>query len=225
MIDPEFWSDETVGKWSSEAKLFYIALWNFSDDKGRFKAHPYLLKSQIFPYNSEVDVEALKDEIGDKVLWYMDSGSQYGFVRNFLKYQRIDKPSPSRLPAPQETVVEDSSNTQGTLPPNISKEKRSKYFVDLVTRWNVIPGIKPVKRVTGGLETRVASRLREYPDQAWWDALFAQVAASDWLSGRNRQGWCATLDWVLGPKNLEKILAGNYDNRSNPQARPDRVPT
>jgi hypothetical protein len=129
IIDPEFWSDEEIGQWSYEARLFYIGLWNFADDVGRFKAHPQLLKSQIFPYDQKFNIENLKKELNHKIQWYEVDSLQYGFIRNFLKHQRIDKPSDSKLPKPP-LFVDNSSNNQGTLPPNIrevniSKEKRS----------------------------------------------------------------------------------------------------
>ena len=126
IIDPTFWEDEEIGlKWPPLARLFYIGLWNFADDEGRIKAHPALLKSQIFPYERKVDIEKLKKIVSSKVQWYEVSGSQYGFVRNFLKHQRIDRPTPSKLPAPP-PFDEPSSNPQRDVLPNISKEKLSK---------------------------------------------------------------------------------------------------
>lgn len=122
IIDPEFWSDEEIGFWSHAARLFYIGLWNFSDDEGRFKAHSALLKSQIFPYDSEIDIETLKSEISGKIDWYEVGGCQYGHLRNFLKHQRIDKPSPSKLPK----FDDHSKSLPRTLPPKLSKEKLSK---------------------------------------------------------------------------------------------------
>jgi hypothetical protein len=125
MIDPEFWSDEEIGKWSFQARLFYIGLWNFADDTGRFKAANALLKAQIFPYENKIDIEKLKKELNHKIQWYEVEELQYGYIRNFLKYQRIDKPTASKLPVPPQ--FDDSSpNTQGGLPPNISKYNISK---------------------------------------------------------------------------------------------------
>ncbi len=60
IIDPEFWSDEEIGQWSFPARLFYIGLWNFADDSGRFKAANALLKAQIFSYDKKLDVKKLK---------------------------------------------------------------------------------------------------------------------------------------------------------------------
>lgn len=122
IIDPEFWSDEEIGKWPFEARLFYIGLWNFADDEGRLKAHPSLLKSQIFPYETEVDIETLKNIVSGKVDWYSVDNSQYGNILNFLKYQRIDRPTPSKIPT-RRTLDEHSTNTRGHLAPKLSKEK------------------------------------------------------------------------------------------------------
>jgi len=128
MIDPEFWSDEEIGNWSAEARLFYIGLWNFADDEGRFKAHPKLLKSQIFPYSDRISIEKLLQEINGKVLLYESNGSRYGYLPNFLKHQRIDHPSNSKLPAPR-TFTEDSGKVQGTIPPNIIEVKLREYKI------------------------------------------------------------------------------------------------
>jgi hypothetical protein len=120
IIDPEFWSDEEIGHWSYAARLFYIGLWNFADDEGRFKAPDALLKAQIFPYEPKIDIGKLKKELNHKIQWYEVEGLQYGFIRNFNKHQRIDRPTESKLPKPP-PFVEPSPNTQRGVLPNISK--------------------------------------------------------------------------------------------------------
>lgn len=43
---------------------------------------------------------------------------------------------------------------------------------------------------------------------------FELVEKSDFLCGRvNNSTWKANFDWIIQPKNLEKILNGNYENR------------
>lgn len=120
IIDPEFWSDEEISQWSFAARLFYIGLWNFADDAGRFKAHNDLLKAQIFPYEKKIDINRLKKELSHKIQWYEVKGCQYGFICNFLKHQRIDRPTDSKLPKPP-PFVEPSMNAQRDVLPNISK--------------------------------------------------------------------------------------------------------
>lgn len=128
MIDPEFWSDEEIGSWSFQARLFYIGLWNFADDEGRFKAAPKLLKAQIFPYDDKIAVNKLKKEVENKIQWYVVDSLQYGFIRNFLKHQRIDRPTSSKLPEPP-TFDELPTSHQEHLDPNIREVNISKVNI------------------------------------------------------------------------------------------------
>lgn len=144
MIDPEFWSDEQVGKWSPWARLFYIGLWNFADDQGRFKAHNVLLQSQIFPYDgSAVDINRLKKELGDKIEWYTVDGSQYGYVRKFNIYQKIDRPTTSKLPAPP-SFDESSSSDRRDVPDGscLIEEKRRERKAPQITDADFIKTLK-----------------------------------------------------------------------------------
>jgi uncharacterized phage protein (TIGR02220 family) len=147
IIDPEFWSDEEIGKWSHSARLFYIGLWNFADDEGRFKAHNALLKSQIFPYDTKIDIEALKKELNHKIQWYEVEGLQYGFIRNFLKHQRIDRPTSSKLPKPSKQLDDNSTIPRGDVLPNISKDnirevniREDKSVKDILSDLNIVLG-------------------------------------------------------------------------------------
>lgn len=45
-------------------------------------------------------------------------------------------------------------------------------------------------------------------------SLFKKVNSSDFLCGRTGS-WQAGFDWILKPENLNKILEGNYDNRTS----------
>jgi len=121
MIDPEFWSDEQVGKWSYATRLFYIGLWNFADDKGKFKAPVKVLKAQIFPYDEDIDIEKVKKELGDRVVWYEIDGYKYGYLPNFLKWQTINHPTPSKLPNPPTGLTEDSRNPNVGVPRNLKE--------------------------------------------------------------------------------------------------------
>ncbi|NCC96885.1 MAG: hypothetical protein EOM02_08600 [Synergistales bacterium] len=59
---------------------------------------------------------------------------------------------------------------------------------------------------------------RERRDLAWWRRYFESIAESDFLSGRagtSKGPFFASLDWVMKPTNMVKILEGNYANRAN----------
>jgi hypothetical protein len=57
-----------------------------------------------------------------------------------------------------------------------------------------------------------AARLREEPDLEKWRTGFRKVAASPFCRGQNERGWRATLDFVLKPGCLIKVLEGAYDD-------------
>jgi hypothetical protein len=102
MVKPEFWSDEKIGALSPVARLLFVGIWNFSDDEGKISGNMRFLKSSIFPYDKfAVEKYAKELEVALLICPYITNRSQYYFVRNFNKHQRIDKPQPSRLPDPR----------------------------------------------------------------------------------------------------------------------------
>jgi hypothetical protein len=46
----------------------------------------------------------------------------------------------------------------------------------------------------------------------WWERFFGYVAQSDFLTGRNDQGWRASLEWLIRPRNFAKVIDGQYHN-------------
>ena len=96
---------------------------------------------------------------------------------------------------------------------------------DIRQKWNQIPGVKLCKTVGATIRDRILTRLREHPEPVWWDDLFRQVRASDFLCAKTngtRGTFQASLDWILKPANLDKLQAGNYDNpRSEPRPMAD----
>jgi hypothetical protein len=47
----------------------------------------------------------------------------------------------------------------------------------------------------------------------WWESLFKSIRKSDFLMGRSKTNFRASLDWIVLPTNMTKILNGNYENR------------
>lgn len=190
MIDPEYWSDEEIGGWSHGARLLYIGLWNFADDEGRFKAADELLKSQIFPYDKKISIKKLKAELGKKIQWYEVEGLKYGYIRNFSKYQRIDRPTPSKLPEPP-IFDEQSASPLRDVPPNISKDKlREEKRMVAPTLDEIISYFK-----TNGYREDSARRAFAYYEEGkWHDSQGRQVRnwkqkmQAVWFKDENRIG-------------------------------------
>jgi len=227
MIDPEFWSDEEIGNWSPYARLLYIGLWNFADDEGRFKANESLLKAQIFPYDSKINLGMLLEELKSKIQLYQVNGSHYGHLYNFLKHQRIDKPQPSKLPAPL-PFQECSPNNPGTFPPNLKEENlkeenRSKDNTispnnlgnDFVQYWNSKKKLKEIRVLSDTRRTKLNIRFKDPVFLENWKTVVDKIAESRFCCGENERKWTATLEWLISnDTNYVKVLEGKYDNRT-----------
>lgn len=106
-VKPEFWDDEVIGSLSRDARLLFIATWNAADDEGLLRWNAAYLKAQAFMYDDDIgleSVERLMGEIVQNELIFPYRGGKtqqrLGVVVKFHKHQRINRPQPSKLPAP-----------------------------------------------------------------------------------------------------------------------------
>jgi len=102
-VKPEFWTDEKVVECSIPARLLFIGLFNFANDMGCLERSPKRLKMQIFPADS-LDCEPLIHELISHGLLteYSVSNVSYLQIRGFLKHQKINRPSATKIPLPPE---------------------------------------------------------------------------------------------------------------------------
>ena len=82
--------------------------------------------------------------------------------------------------------------------------------------WNGLQdvGLKPIVRLTDKRKRLLRSRLRQYGISEFEKAI-VRIRGSDFLCGKNRQGWMACFDWFILPNNFAKVLEGNYDNKTS----------
>lgn len=104
-VRPDFWEHEGIGSLSRDARLLYIASWNLADDEGLLRWTATYLKSSVFMYDDDLtiaDVESLMAELSQYVFAYRGGTTQQrlGWIVNFRKHQRINRPQQSKLPAP-----------------------------------------------------------------------------------------------------------------------------
>lgn len=108
-IKPEFVQSESVGRLSRDARLLFILIWTVCDDEGRLRGNSRMLARTLYPYDdgkdgqidtSGSDVERWMLELEQQgcVQRYESGGDSYLSVCNWLKHQKIDKPSASKLP-------------------------------------------------------------------------------------------------------------------------------
>ncbi len=101
-VKPEFWQDEDLAEISETARLVAIGLLNIADDEGFFNANEKLISSQLFPLTEpSVSIhECFKElsEVGYVSVYECKKGKKvYGHVVNFLKHQKVNRPSASKI--------------------------------------------------------------------------------------------------------------------------------
>lgn len=129
-IKPEFPQSETIGALSRDARLLFIQLWTIVDDAGRARAASRMLASLLYPYDDDARdlIDSWLDELErhDCIRRYEVDGTHYLVIPNWLKHQKIDRPSKSKFPEPPETLAsprEDSRVLDADLGPGSGPRK------------------------------------------------------------------------------------------------------
>jgi hypothetical protein len=152
-VKPEFWEDEIIGRLSRDARLLFIATFNMADDEGRLRWTPAYVRAQAFMFDDDLslaDVARLMMELERAELVVSYEGGKrdqrLSYVRNFTKHQRVDKPQPSKLPAPPLSdsgalfslelvpISEDSPNVPGMISDGREGKGREKEGSERVPR-------------------------------------------------------------------------------------------
>jgi hypothetical protein len=103
----------------------------------------------------------------------------------------------------------------------IRKEKKPPTpFQEIVDIFkSTLPSLS-VPILDDALRSQIRTRWTEHPEIEWWTNYFGIVSRSPWLLGRG-SAWKATMPWLMGPKNISKVLNGQYLEVKPPnQARP-----
>lgn len=111
-IKPEFPQSESIGRVSRDARLCYIMLWTLADDAGRLRGNPRMLASLLFPYDDDakklIDKWLVELDQENCIKRYSVDGNNYIQINEWLTHQKIDKPSPSKIPSYKTEEKEDS---------------------------------------------------------------------------------------------------------------------
>ena len=72
--------------------------------------------------------------------------------------------------------------------------------------------IPKIKLLSEDRKNHIRARIREY-GRAAIDEMIITAAHSDFLNGRNNNGWIADFSWLIRPCNFPKVLEGNYNQQ------------
>lgn len=88
-------------------------------------------------------------------------------------------------------------------------------FHQIVDFYNQIRNSMPeVTKITTKRISAIKARIKEHGEEKVLEVL-QQSSQSEFLNGKNYNGWTASFDWIMSPTNFIKIAEGNYKNKNN----------
>lgn len=194
-IKPSFFTSLTIADLTVEQRLTFIGLWTHVDDDGRCVYDSRLIKAAVWPLDDRTaddvadDVQALTE--ASLITHYKVRERSYLAVNGWEEHQRVNRRTPSTLPAPgdgteapisagQSALTEDSVRPHGAITEDSRQERKgregnkdSDYVGDavassdeptaqtLVAEWIDHCQQRPPGRVIGQLSKEIKSLLNE----------------------------------------------------------------
>lgn len=228
MIDPNIWQSEDFSKLSTLGKLVFIGLFSLADDEGRGRSNPVYLKSTLFPYEEGIrsaDIDKTLSEISSNmsVIFYSCDGSSYYSLYNWNTWQKIDRPTESKIPeydkeTMQRLFDEYSTNNRRAFAPNrkednrIEKENKRIRIKDIYNQ--NCSNLPQIQKLTEKREKAIDKFLKEFTEEQFTE--ICKIANStDFLIGNNDNGWKADFDFLMRVDKATNILEGKYSNTKN----------
>ena len=239
-IKPEFWEDDVVGSLSREARLLFIASWNLADDEGLLRWSAAYLKASAFMFDDDIDVSAteklMAELVSAELVHVYRAGKahqQFGHILGFRKHQKINRPSPSKLPPPSSAMSDSLSDSLTEREREREREREKKEGGDSPSpngdgrppRWSVkdteealaiwneeLGGRLPkVIKLTESRRQALRGRLTDLETLENWRLYCRRIRDTPFLVGENGRQWRADFDWSIKLCNMAKVLEGNYD--------------
>lgn len=151
-------------------------------------------------------------------------------IINWDTYQQTEKTN-NKQTNTHVTSSQQASNTQVTTNKNEKNEKNEKKTTlsepeaptsvcphEKIRRLynKILPELPTCTVRNKSFDQQTRARWNEDKTRqnlAWWENLFKDIRNSDFLMGRSKTNFRASLDWIVKAQNMTKILNGNYENR------------
>lgn len=216
-IKPEFPQSESMGNVSRDARLLFIELWTLCDDSGRTRAASRMLASLLFPYDDDAPklIDGWLEELDREgcIIRYSIDGASYIEVCNWLNHQKIDRPSPSKIPPPTESSRilanprEPSSVDQGSRTKEVDQGKERAPRFDAARRLAELGVPESIANDwIAHRKAKKASITETVIDGIAREASKAGMALGDALATCCQRGWTGfKADWVADKGPVSSI--------------------
>jgi len=197
-IKPEFWDSESIGSLPRDARLLYVGLWSMADDEGRIRASARRVRKVVFGFDDDVTHAQVDEWLGlleeaGKLIRYESEGHALIAILGWSRHQKINRPVPSSLPPPSNSVSPHGDLSEASVSPHGDLSPPARAGSDRIgseyppTRASARDNLKFVKRFIGeyakhhgGLEyvwsderdsPAVDQLLGRYPPAKIWPAI------------------------------------------------------
>ena len=170
-LKPGFFANEQLGGCTPHARLLFAGLWCMADREGRLLDRPARIGGELFPYDDNLDIDALLDELfhhDGLITRYSADDRKLIQINNFSKHQRPHQNEvQSQLPPPPE-----GPSNQGSKP--------------LATKVESDFALNPSSLIPSSLNPDPSPRKRKL--DPIWDAIVAKFFKTLCKSDRTRIG-------------------------------------
>jgi hypothetical protein len=188
----------------------------------------------------KIDAALAELESANAVRRYTVDGKHYAYFVGWKKHQ-ITRAKYSKFPEPptsadicQQMPTDENDSDKVCARPNSNSDSHSHSDLnssegesegkpdkpppltpeDLVEGWNEVcapAGLPKVEMLSATRRQKALCRLRDHPDDAFWNVAMARVRASPFLTGKNERKWKANFDWLIdNDTNAVKVYEGRY---------------
>ncbi len=129
-IKPSFFKSDDVSVLPMRARLTWIGLWTQCDDQGRTKDHLRLIKADVWPLDN-VSLADIEEDLSTlaahgRIVRYEVDGQRFLEVTNWSEHQKINRPTPSKIPPPPEPSESHAPLSESTGSPHDRKGRERK---------------------------------------------------------------------------------------------------
>ena len=126
-----------------------------------------------------------------------------------------DETSTSKRREADETSTTKKNVKKDNNEKNVKKTPLTPHEKIIELYHDLLPELATIRNPGNGIKKKILARWKadkERQNLEWWDWYFKGVRECDFLMGKKKD-WAATLHWLLGPENMDKVLSGNFLNR------------
>jgi uncharacterized phage protein (TIGR02220 family) len=232
-LKPEFWTDKKVASWPIFTRLLFTGLWSAADDYGCGSAEPAIIAASLFPYDMAIDPAETMAQVAasisriatdGRIRLYAVGDETFFEVVNWNRHQKVDRPSKSRIPKPDDGVP---------VPPQRPLQKAKEKAAPLAhspVQEPLAPieeATDPAREILAHLNAKASRQFRPTPQNlatitARLSDVGGDAAGIKTMIDRQCANWLGNpqMEEYLRPETLfgKTKFQGYYDDRNRPPA-------